>query len=265
MGLLTAAARLAISMVKLVFDHIREAIAMTRIICLANSWKRGERCIAGIEPGNGRWVRPISDLPDGQIPKQMRLLKTMEPALLDILEIPLADTGPDFGFESENLSVLPGKWQRKGKIKPIELLEYCSKEKYILHNEKRYVTVGFMQSLPVEKRRTLELIKAVNFSVRPIKDRWEASLMTENGQSLTTTITDPVFVRKLELNYRPQNMCLVTVSLSMPWRPDDWEEDEEPCWKLIAGVVELPEGKLGVKKSAGIKTILDDDDEDILF
>jgi hypothetical protein len=30
------------------------------------------------------------------------------------------------------------------------------------------------------------------------------------------------------------------VSLSMPWRPDDWEEDD-PCWKLIAGVVELPE------------------------
>jgi len=30
------------------------------------------------------------------------------------------------------------------------------------------------------------------------------------------------------------------VSLSMPWRPDDWEGDD-PCWKLIAGVIELPE------------------------
>ncbi len=250
---------------------------MTRIICLANSWKRGERCIAGIEPGKGRWVRPISHLPDGQIPKQMRLINRMEPALLDILEIPLADTGPDFGFESENLSVLPGKWQRKGRVKPAELLEYCSREEYILHNDKRYVTVDFMQSLPVEKRRTLELIKAVNFSVRPIKERaeggnnkWEGSLVTEKGQILRTTITDPVFVRKLELRYRPKNSCLVTVSLSMPWRPDDWEEDGLPCWKLIAGVVELPEGELGVKKSAGIKAILemeeeDDDDDDIPF
>ena len=247
---------------------------MTRIICLANSWKRGERCIAGIEPGNGRWIRPISDLPDGQIPKKMRLINRMEPALLDILEIPLADTGPDFGFESENLSVLPGKWQRKGRVKPSELLPYCSQEECILHNDKRYVTVGFMQSLGVEKRRTLELIKAVNFSARPIKERfeggnkWEGSLVTENGQTLRTTITDPVFVRKLELNYRPQNSCLVTVSLSMPWRPEDWEEDEELCWKLIAGVVELPEGELGVKKSARIKTILEieeEDNEDIPF
>ncbi len=219
---------------------------MTRIICLANSWKRGERCIAGINPSNGRWIRPISDLRDGQIPKQMRLINRMEPALLDILEIPLADTGPDFGFESENLSVLPGKWEKKGRVKPLELLDFCSQEEYILHNDKRYVTVGFMQSLPVEKRRTLELIKAVNFSARPIKERfeggnkWEGSLVTEKGQTLITTITDPVFIRKLELNYRPKNMCLVTVSLSMPWRPDDWKDDDSPCWKLIAGVVELP-------------------------
>ncbi|WP_332955721.1 hypothetical protein [Microcoleus sp. AR_TQ3_B6] len=42
------------------------------------------------------------------------------------------------------------------------------------------------------------------------------------------------------MRYRPQKACLVTVSLSMPWRPDDWEGDD-PCWKLIAGVVELPE------------------------
>ncbi|WP_255532405.1 hypothetical protein [Microcoleus sp. LEGE 07076] len=33
---------------------------------------------------------------------------------------------------------------------------------------------------------------------------------------------------------------MVTVSLSMPWLPDDWEGDD-PCWKLIAGVIELPE------------------------
>jgi hypothetical protein len=26
----------------------------------------------------------------------------------------------------------------------------------------------------------------------------------------------------------------------MPWRPDDWEGDD-PCWKLIADVVELSE------------------------
>ncbi|NJM59742.1 MAG: hypothetical protein HC849_05360 [Oscillatoriales cyanobacterium RU_3_3] len=220
---------------------------MSRIICLANSWKRGERCIAGINPLKGNWIRPVSDLPDGQIPKEMRLINRMEPALLDVLEIPLAKTGPDFGFESENISVLPGNWQKVGKVPPAYLLQYCSREKYILHNDLRYVTVSYMQSLPAVDRVTLQLVKAVKFTVRRVSQRfeggnkWEGFIATPQGQTLTATITDPVFIRKLELNYRPQKVCLVSVSLSMPWRPDDWEEEGDPCWKLIAGVVELPE------------------------
>jgi hypothetical protein len=219
---------------------------MTRIICLANSWKRGERCIAGINELQGKWVRPISDLPDGQIPKEMRQIDRLEPALLDVLDIPLAKTGPDFGFESENLSILPGKWRQVGKVPPAYLLKYCNSQAYILHNDLRYVTVEYMQSLPKCDRLTLQLVKAVRFTVKKLIQRfeggnkWEGSIVTKYNQRLTATITDPVFIRKLELGYRPQKACLVTVSLSMPWRPDDWEGDD-PCWKLIAGVIELPE------------------------
>ncbi|MEG4515647.1 MULTISPECIES: dual OB domain-containing protein [unclassified Microcoleus] len=220
---------------------------MTRIICLANSWKRGDRCIAGINELQGKWVRPVSDLPDGQIPKEMRQINRLEPGLLDVLEIPLAKTGPDFGFECENLSVLPGKWRQVGKVPPAYLLKYCQSQEYILHNDLRYVTVEYMQSLPMCDRLTLQLLKAVRFTVKKLSQRfeggnkWEGSIVTPHGQRLTATITDPVFIRKLELGYRPQKPCLVTVSLSMPWRPDDWEGDD-PCWKLIAGVIELPEG-----------------------
>jgi hypothetical protein len=219
---------------------------MTRIICLANSWKRGDRCIAGINELQGKWVRPVSDLPDGQIPKEMRQINRLEPALLDVLEIPLAKTGPDFGFACENLSVLPGKWRQVGKVPPAYLLKYCSSQEYILHNDLRYVTVEYMQSLPMCDRLTLQLVKAVRFTVKKLIKRfeggnkWEGFIVTQHGQRLTATITDPVFIRKLEFGYQPQKACLVTVSLSMPWRPDDWQGDD-PCWKLIAGVVELPE------------------------
>jgi hypothetical protein len=218
---------------------------MTQIICLANSWKHGDRCIAGINSLKSQWIRPVSNLPDGRIPKQMRLIGGTEPALLDVLEIPLAKTGPDFGFECENLSVLPGTWRRVGKVPPTFLNKYCSNEEYILHNDYRYVTVSYLQSLPVPQQRTLQLVKAVELSVKLVGQRfelsskWEGSLVTTTGRRLTATITDPVFIRRLELGYRPQNPCLVTVSLSMPWRPADWEGDD-PCWKLIAAVVELP-------------------------
>lgn len=219
---------------------------MTQIICLANSWKRGDRCIAGINPKNAQWIRPVSNLPDGKIPREMRLINAMEPALLDILEIPLASTGPDYGFESENRSVLPGKWQKIGKITSSDIVKYLSNEEYILHNKLRYVTVSYMQSLPPAQRNTLQLVKALIFTVKAIGKRveglekWEGTILTPNNQKLTATITDPVFIRRLELGYRPEKPCLVTVSLSMPWRPSDWEGDD-PSWKLIAGVMELPE------------------------
>ncbi|NEO24573.1 hypothetical protein [Moorena sp. SIO4A5] len=233
---------------------------MTQIICLANSWKHGDRCIAGINSLKCQWIRPVSDLPDGRIPKPMRQIAGREPTLLDILDIPLAKTGPDFGFECENLLVLPGQWRRVGQVPAGYLNKFCSREKYILHNNERYVTVSFLQSLPVEQRCTLQLVKAVEFLVQPIGirdegvEKWEGSLVTDCGQELTATITDPVFVRHLELGYRPQNQCLVTVSLSMPWRPGDWQKDGDPCWKLIAGVIEL-------RSNSGNKLILGMDDE----
>jgi len=239
--------------------------SVTRIICLANSWKRGERCIAGITTFKGQWIRPVSDLPAGQVTKETRQIGGTEPALLDILQIPLAKTGPDYGFESENLSILPGKWQRVGQFVPTYLLKYCSNEEYILHNDLKYVEVPFLQSLPFPQRQTLQLIKAVEFYVRPLKamyegsQKWEGTIVTENHQRLTTNITDPVFVRKLDLGYRPRNYCLITVSLSMPWRPENWEGDD-PCWKLIAGVIELPDSE-----NQKIEVNNNDEDDEIPF
>lgn len=213
--------------------------SLTRLVCLANSWKRKERCIAGIDTRTGQWVRPVSQLPDGQIPKEMRLIDCREPALLDILEIPLDKTGENFGFESENRTVLLGKWRRDGQASPQSLLKYCSEDEYILHNCDRYVTVPFLQSLPERDRKTLQLLRAVEFSVRFTGKRFAGTLETDRGQHLTAPITDPVYAYRLELGIAPRVPCLVTVSLSMPWRPDDWEGDD-PCWKLIAAVIEFP-------------------------
>jgi len=39
--------------------------------------------------------------------------------------------------------------------------------------------------------------------------------------------------------YQPQQNCFVTVSLSLPYSPSANWEGEAPCWKLIAGVIEL--------------------------
>ena len=92
------------------------------------------------------------------------------------------------------------------------------------------------------------MVYATKFIVRCIHKgegtKWKGSFITDTGLQLTdASITDPVFVKKLELSYRPQNPCLITVSLSLPHRFHDWEGDD-PCWKLIAGVVELSDSDL---------------------
>ena len=71
--------------------------SLKKIVCLANSWKLNERCIAGIDISSGNWVRPVCDSlypEDGRVPRSVRLISDKEPKVLDILEIPLADTGP---------------------------------------------------------------------------------------------------------------------------------------------------------------------------
>jgi WD40 repeat protein len=216
----------------------------TRILCLANSWKHGERCIAGIDVFTGNWVRPVTDLDDGRVPKPVRLVEGAEPALLDLLDIPLAETGPDFGFECENRRILPGPWRRVGQASPIDLVRFCPRSGLILHNTARTVRKSYLESLPIERRTSLALVRTASFSVAPGAERetgghkWEGTLETRDGNHLTATITDPVFVARLEAGYRPGDQCFVVVSLSMPY-PGEAGGGADVCWKLIAGVIDL--------------------------
>ncbi|MDJ0601609.1 MAG: hypothetical protein QNJ37_22530 [Crocosphaera sp.] len=221
---------------------------MTEIICLANSLKLQERCIAGINSETGCWVRPIcSQYPnDGRVPSSIRLINNEEPLLLDVIDIPLEETGNNFGFESENLAIAPGKWKKIKSVSPEDLLDYCTQTDYILHNSSKYVTVAYLQSLPLEQRHTLQLVYASKLLIKEQSGSmltatvWRGSIITQKGQQLTdATITDPAFIERLEGGYRPSNPCLVTVSLSMPYRPPNWKKQDDPCWKLIAGVREL--------------------------
>ena len=143
--------------------------SVKRIICLANSWKLKERCIAGIDIDTGKWVRPVCDSlypEDGRVPKNICLVDGREPELLDILEIPLADTGNNFDFESENLSVLRGQWKILGKFKVQDVIKYCD-DGVILHNSSKFVNLEYLQALPLNRRKTLQLINAVSLSIKP--------------------------------------------------------------------------------------------------
>ncbi len=221
-------------------------MSMTRLVVLANSWKHSDWCIAGIALETGAWVRPVTDLDDGRVPKSAMRLDGYFPKLLDIIELPLAPTGPDYGFEKENRTLLPGPWRRHGNMRPQDLLAYARPADTLLHNDAPYVSLDVLQQKKRAEQTSLQLIAVDNFRARQARKRttgdatWQG-LFSAGGREQAIRITDPVFVGKLSAGYKPQSRCLLTMSLSMPYKPPDWGEDTPPaCWKLIAGVIEAP-------------------------
>jgi hypothetical protein len=83
----------------------------TVFVCLANSKKYGERCIAGVKLQGGRdgysvriednkpkWIRPVSNSEHGEV--EEKLIKSIH--LLDIIEIDVTRECPK-GYQSENV------------------------------------------------------------------------------------------------------------------------------------------------------------------
>ena len=69
------------------------------VLCLANSKKLAERCVAGIDVRTGEWVRPVSRIgKQGAVPFRERQIDSAEPQLMDLIEMDLAYEGPT-GFE----------------------------------------------------------------------------------------------------------------------------------------------------------------------
>lgn len=60
------------------------------IVCLANSYKHGGRCIAGIDIDSGAWIRLHGNSPDGALCAcEYALDDGTEPRLLDVIEVEL--------------------------------------------------------------------------------------------------------------------------------------------------------------------------------
>lgn len=220
-------------------------MSLTRLVVLANSWKHQDWCLAGIDLDTGKWVRPVTELDDGRVPKARMELGGHFPVLLDVLEMPLDTTGPDFGFESENRTILSGQWRRVGRLTPRDVLRYATQPDLVLHNEKKYVSVGELRRKPFRERTTLQLVKVDDFRVRDArrtdtaKPNW-LGIIISGEKELEVKITDPVYSNKLNRGWKAARECLLTMSLGMPYKPPEWGEKAKPvCWKLIAGLVEL--------------------------
>lgn len=208
---------------------------MAEIIILANSFRPGGYCIAGIDIRTGEWIRPVSRDTDRAIPVSV----AEKVRLIDRVKIPLASDRPRDCFQRENHFVDSWDWKVVGSISPSEIFKYCESSATILHNRSEKVYSVKMEALPFEQWKSLQLIRTkVNFSKDTYKPgHWRASFHDGSGHLLYLKVTDSIVVAKLNNGGEVGPDCILTISLAAPWAPK--EGLMKRCYKLVAGVIEL--------------------------
>lgn len=207
-----------------------------KIICLANSYKRQGRCIAGIEIDSGRWIRPVSDLDDGQIPIEDERIDAENIAVLDIVDIPI-DPVRKASYEIENYRYTEQAWRVADRAKIIDLLGYCERE--LLYREYGG-TIPFDELIDRSPVRTLQLIEVKSlYCYRNARNRWKAKILDEGYyfSDFELSITDPIALEKLNQGKSLSPHCLICISLSKPWQATPI--DDFLCYRLVAGIIEL--------------------------
>ena len=209
---------------------------MAEIIILANSFRPGGYCMAGIDSRTGEWIRPIPR--DGS--RAIRMSVAEKIGLLDVVEIPFESGRPKDRYQRENRFVASWNWKIVRNVLPNKIIGYCENSTIILHSHTDYVEPKYLESLPFEQWKSLQLIQTnVNFSKDTYKTRhWRASFCDGSGHPLYLKVTDSIIVAKLNNNTKVGSDCILTISLTGPWAPPGGSQPKR-CYKLVAGVIEL--------------------------
>ena len=218
---------------------------LKRIVCLANSRKNSERCVAGLEVEGvqlSNWVRPVSSLPMGELGlSERKLADGSDPALLDILEVPLLEPRPQ-GCQSENhLIDRKAIWARVGQFPRQQLLPYCKSPNPLWINGYSS-TRGLNDRIPEEQVEKLpcslvlvepqQLRIEIRLEAAKLKVRAEFWL---EGQKYRLGVTDPVV--EAHCFTRPQGVhtykkrAVACISIGEPFNGY--------CYKLVASIIPL--------------------------
>ncbi|OQY10209.1 MAG: hypothetical protein B6I30_08690 [Desulfobacteraceae bacterium 4572_187] len=212
----------------------------TLFICLANSKKFGERCIAGIEvkkdgnvyqpvekEGKPKWLRPISKFQHGAVGED--LVGGIK--LMDIIEIDIEELCPN-GYQSENATFKPKSIKKIGNIRIseenldrlIDMGQY-----YLFGNRGKAVSEDVIDSVG----HSLTLIKVTDFQVNKRDSDGQPRIdFVFNHNHYDLPITDIDFIQRYNENETLlKNTNCLYLSISLGIFHNGWHS------KLIAGIL----------------------------
>ncbi len=211
-----------------------------KIVCLANSFRVGGRCLGGIEldenntpiflNGRPKWIRPVCNTDHEDVPTNL----VSHFSLLDIVEfIDLKVTG--HGHQSENILINPNSIQIIGKFAISHLDRISDNDRFdsIFGNRgaavPEHIVGGLNYSLILLYLNTFETNERIfeNRQYPQVKLSFR-----HNDQLYNFPITDPSFLHKYGINnniLHGKQKIFVSLSLAAPH--EEWSS------KLVTGII----------------------------
>lgn len=224
-----------------------------RIVCLANSRKHNDRCVAGKIYESGRvleWIRPISSRQGEELSEAERQYQNgVEPQLLDIFEFSILEPKPS-GHQSENFLISgPKLFSKIGTLSATDLFKSVDKPVNLWIMGHQSKTYGKNDLVPPDRisevENSLYLINPHTFVVQVASSsfgRQTRGKFTYLGAEYNLRITDPV----LELSYRLKadgeykiQDALLTISLAHDLHTVSKSPQSTGYYKVIAGVIDI--------------------------
>ena len=215
------------------------------VVCLANSWKHHDRCVAGIEWVNGDprdWIRPVTTRDGHGVSfNERRLPDGGEPKPLDIIQIPLVIARPT-GYQTENWLLDPTRsWSKVGELPWIDLenLEDAPADLWgSISLAPETAAMSVTNSLALVRIRA-PILHVLDGGFQQVRRELRV-IFKYRRATYNLKVTDPDYVNyylsRNDGRYRLSD-CYLTVSLTEPFQGF--------CYKVIAAVLESggpPEG-----------------------
>ena len=215
------------------------------VICLANSWKHGGRCVAGLRLDGGGWVRPISREPGGVLqPWHYTLASGGEAAVGDTLQMRLTQPWPD-PHHPENWCMDYGLWTLVARPLPLSARAFLANSVItspaLLGDSEDRVAYQSLLNHPASTSLALVRPEGLHWEIRKSPSsgkRQNRAVFCLGGVWYNLPLTDPLVLNMLAprpLGSYPDERpdLLLTISLSEPFERDGF------CYKLVAAVISL--------------------------
>ena len=222
---------------------------IVEFVCLANSFKPGGRCVAGIRLDNGDWIRPVSTREGGAVGPRYHRNQGNDIRLLQVVR---ADLNPcPLPNQPENWLIGSGDW---------EIVRALSDEQALKLIAPRLVSgpallgnasdrLPYMADAPPTVDGSLTLVEPQNLRWM-LTERQSGNTLQRRaifelaGQTYNLSVTDPEWFRNLSglepYTEHPSSADAYPASARRFFTISLAGEFQGFCYKLVSGVITIP-------------------------